>query len=100
MRWWGGEVVGWCEDTRMPRDTASPPPHHPTIPTTPTRSCTMSTHIHDLAGAAFAAVTVGNNVQAVRFTRTARYVRWVATVTGSEPSVNVAVLIGEQRKTI
>ena len=41
-----------------------------------------------------------NDLQTIRFTRTARYVRWVGTIGGDTPSVNVAVLIGEQKKTI
>jgi hypothetical protein len=53
-----------------------------------------------ITGATFAAVTGSNDVQAIRFTRTARYVRWVGTITGDTPSVSVAVLIGQPRKTL
>ena len=53
-----------------------------------------------ISGATFADVTAANNVQVIRFTRTARYVRYAGTLTGSTPSVKVSVLIGEQRKTI
>ena len=53
-----------------------------------------------IGGATFDSVVASNNVQVIRFTRTARYVRWVGTITGDTPSVNVAVLIGEPRKTI
>jgi hypothetical protein len=53
-----------------------------------------------ITGATFEVVTGSNNVQGIRFTRTARYVRWVVTITGDTPSANVAVLIGEPKKTI
>ena len=36
----------------------------------------------------------------IRFTRTARYVRYAGTLTGDTPSVELAVVIGEQKKTI
>ena len=52
-----------------------------------------------ISGAAFAAVTAGTNTQVIRFTRTARYVRYAASVVGAAPEVNLAVLIGEARKT-
>ena len=52
-----------------------------------------------IAGATFADVTAANNVQAIRFTRTQRYVRYAATVSGVSPSIKVADLIGEQKKT-
>ena len=52
-----------------------------------------------ITGAAFAAVSEGPNTQAIRFTRTARYVRYASTVTGSSPEVNLAVVIGQARKT-
>jgi len=53
-----------------------------------------------ISGAAFADVTGSNDVQVIRFTRTARYVRYVGTLTGATPSADVAVLIGEPRKTL
>jgi hypothetical protein len=53
-----------------------------------------------ISGAAFAAVDSGSDLQVIRFARTARYVRWVGTVTGPTPSADVAVLIGEPKKTI
>ena len=52
-----------------------------------------------LSGATFAAVTAGQNTQVIRCTRTARYVRYAASVVGADPEVNLAVLIGEGRKT-
>ena len=52
-----------------------------------------------ISGAAFAAVTEGQNTQVIRFTRTARYVRYAADVVGAAPEANLAVLIGEARKT-
>src|SRR5262245_37781784 len=51
-------------------------------------------------GAAFTAVTAQNNVQVITFTRTARYLRYVGTITGGSPSIEMAVLIGEQKKTL
>jgi hypothetical protein len=52
----------------------------------------------DVADAAFTTVTTADNVQAVTFSRTQRYVRYVGTVAGSSPSIPVAVIISEQRK--
>ena len=52
-----------------------------------------------ISGAAFAAVTEGQNTQVIRFTRTARYVRYAASVVGADPEVNLAVLVGQVRKT-
>ena len=46
-----------------------------------------------------ALVTIGANTQAIRFVRTARYVRYTATVTGAGPDLALAVLVGQQRKT-
>ena len=52
-----------------------------------------------ISGATFVAVTAGPDTQVIRFTRTARYVRYAASVTGGSPSLALAVLIGEGRKT-
>lgn len=52
-----------------------------------------------IAGATFATVAAANNVQAIRFTRTQRYVRYAATIAGVSPSIKVAALVGEQKKT-
>lgn len=51
-------------------------------------------------GAEFADVIADNNVQVIQFTRTARYVRYAADLDGDTPSVKLAVLIGEQKKTM
>ena len=51
-----------------------------------------------ITGAAFAPVTEGNGTQVIRFTRTVRYVRYKATITGSGPDLALAVLVGEARK--
>jgi hypothetical protein len=64
------------------------------------QSADGSTNWTAISGATFADVNAANNVQVVRFTRTARYVRYAGTLTGSSPSVKVSVLIGEQKKTI
>ena len=53
-----------------------------------------------ISGATFTTVTAANDLQTIRFTRSARYVRWVGTVAGDDPSAMIAVLIGEQKKTI
>src|SRR5258708_5426458 len=51
-----------------------------------------------ISGAAFTAVTEGQNTQVIRFTRTARYVRYAASLTGSTAEFTLAVLIGEGKK--
>jgi hypothetical protein len=53
-----------------------------------------------IPGASFATVTGENDLQTIRFTRTARFVRWVGTLTGDTPSVAVSVLIGSQKKSV
>ena len=53
-----------------------------------------------IPGAAFAAATAGSSVQVIRFNRTARYVRWACAISGDTPSAVLAVLIGEQKKTL
>ena len=50
-------------------------------------------------GAEFESVDAINNIQAITFRRTKRYVRYVGTVTGTDPAVPLAVFIGEQQKT-
>jgi len=54
----------------------------------------------DVAGAAFAAVTAANNVQAITFERTKRYLRYFRTVSGSAPTFALSVVIGEQKKSV
>jgi hypothetical protein len=51
-----------------------------------------------ISGATFTSVTEGSDTQVIRFTRTARYVRYVGTVTGGTPDLALAVIIGQQRK--
>jgi hypothetical protein len=53
-----------------------------------------------IPGAAFTPVTTANTLQVICFSRTARYVRYVADLTGETPSAHLAVVIGEQRKTL
>jgi len=53
-----------------------------------------------ISGAVFDDVIGDNTVQVIRFMRSERYVRYAATLTGSSPSVVIAVLIGEQKKTL
>lgn len=52
-----------------------------------------------LSGATFTQVSAANNLQVIRFTRTARYLRWAATVAGSGVLFTVGALIGSQKKT-
>ena len=54
----------------------------------------------DIPGATFTTVSTNDNVQAISFDRTQRYVRYVGTITGTSPSFPVAVLIGEQKKQV
>lgn len=63
-------------------------------------SATGSSGWTAITGAAFDEVSAANNIQVIRFTRTARYVRWVGTIVGDTPAVTVAVVIGEQKKII
>lgn len=51
-------------------------------------------------GAAFADVTGASAIEVITFQRTARYLRYVGTITGDTPSIEMAVVIGEQKKTI
>jgi hypothetical protein len=59
-----------------------------------------STNWNDISGATFTSVSTTDNVQAISFDRTLRYVRYVGTITGTSPSFPVAVLIGEQKKQV
>jgi hypothetical protein len=59
-----------------------------------------STNWSDISGATFTAVTATDNVQAISFDRTLRYVRYVGTISGTSPSFPLAVIIGEQKKQI
>lgn len=52
-----------------------------------------------IPGAAFGPVTESGDTQVIRFPRTARYVRYAVAITGAGPSADIAVLIGEQKKT-
>ena len=54
----------------------------------------------DVSGATFTAVTTSSNVQTITFERTKRYVRHHRTVSGTSPTVPLAVVIGEQKKTV
>ena len=54
----------------------------------------------DIAGATFATTSTTDNVQAITFDRTLRYVRYVGTITGTSPSFPLAVIIGEQKKQV
>jgi hypothetical protein len=54
----------------------------------------------DISGATFTTVTGSDNVQAITFDRTLRYVRYVGTVGGTSPSFPLAVFISEQKKQV
>jgi hypothetical protein len=54
----------------------------------------------DVSGAAFAAVSSADNAQAISFDRTKRFLRYVATVTGTSPSFPIAVVITQQKKQV
>lgn len=51
-------------------------------------------------GAAFTAVTAASAIEVITFSRSARYLRYVGTITGDTPSIEMAVVIGEQKKTL
>jgi hypothetical protein len=59
-----------------------------------------STNWNDVAGGTFTAVSSTDNVQAISFDRTQRYVRYVGTISGTSPSFPLAVLVGEQKKQV
>jgi hypothetical protein len=59
-----------------------------------------STNWTAIDGATFDEVSAGSNLQVIRFVRTERYVRYVGTIAGGSPSIEMAVLIGEQKKTL
>jgi hypothetical protein len=54
----------------------------------------------DIPGAAFATVTASDNIQLIRFERTQKLLRYVATVGGTSPSFAVSALILQQRKSV
>jgi hypothetical protein len=57
-----------------------------------------STNWADVSGATFSAVTASDNLQAISFDRTCRYVRYVGTIGGTTPSFILGVIVGEQKK--
>ncbi len=59
-----------------------------------------STNWTDIAGATFAVVSTTDNVQAISFDRTLRYVRYSGTVGGTSPSFPLAVIVSEQKKQV
>ena len=54
----------------------------------------------DISGATFTNVSAADNVQAITFDRTQRYVRAAFTLGGSSPSADVCIAVGQQKKTI
>ena len=51
-----------------------------------------------IADGTFTPVPAANTAETIRFTRSARYVRWSGTPDGGVPSAAVAVLIVQERK--
>jgi hypothetical protein len=72
----------------------------PTLAGKVQESADGSTNWTDISGATFTTVSATDNVQAISFDRTLRYVRYVGTIGGTSPSFPVAVLIGEQKKQV
>lgn len=74
--------------------------------TTPTldgkiqESADGSTGWTDVTGATFTQVTASTNLQVISFTRTKRFLRYVGTIAGTTPSFALAVVLGEQLKTV
>ena len=54
----------------------------------------------DVPNASFAPVSFASTTQVVVFERTKRYLRHNRTVTGTSPTFQICVLIGQQRKSI
>ncbi len=54
----------------------------------------------DVTNAAFTVVTAANNLQTIVFDRTKRYLRHSRTIAGTSPTFALAVLIGEQKKSV
>lgn len=54
----------------------------------------------DISGATFTTVTASTNNQAITFERTKRYLRYAATIGGTTPSFNVAVIVSQQKKQV
>lgn len=54
----------------------------------------------DVSGATFTSVSANDNIQAITFDRTKRYLRYVGTVGGTSPNIPMAVIITEQKKQV
>ena len=54
----------------------------------------------DVPNASFTVVSASTNTQVLVFERTKRYLRHNRTVTGTTPTFQICVLIGQQRKSI
>lgn len=72
----------------------------PTLAGKVQESADGSTNWNDISGATFTTVSTTDNVQAISFDRTLRYVRYIGTVTGTSPSFPLAVVVGEQKKQV
>jgi hypothetical protein len=74
--------------------------------TTPTlagkiqESADGSTGWADISGATFSAVSAADNIQAIGFDRSQRFVRYIGTIGGTTPSFTIGVLISEQKKQV
>jgi hypothetical protein len=54
----------------------------------------------DVNGATFTSVIASDKVQAITFDRAKRYLRYAGTITGTSPTVPMAVIITEQKKQV
>ena len=54
----------------------------------------------DISGATFTTVTTSDNIQAISFDRTKRYLRYIGTIAGTSPSIPMAVVVTEQKKQV
>ena len=52
-----------------------------------------------ISGTTFTQVAAANDLQVIRFNRSAKYLRWAATLAASSPEFTVGVLIGSLKKT-
>lgn len=54
----------------------------------------------DISAGAFSAVAAADNLQAICFDRSKRYLRYVGTIAGTSPTIPLAVIITEQKKQV
>jgi hypothetical protein len=64
------------------------------------QSATGATGWADIPGAAFPDVAAGQSLRFLPFVRSARYVRAVLGLAGPTPAATLAVIVGQQKKTV